>query len=196
MSNLDWKILPRIKFWFEILTPCQAFNQKVHNVSGFDSKILPLARFWVQGLYRMSDFDWWNSRSVQFSVENFKIRQFLEKVAFKSSRESFFFRKMDIFCPVSAFSDSLFWKKTVCLVSDLSRKKSQRVRFWNKRFTTRQTMDWNFHNVPYFALKVLLRVMFRNRKIKTFRLWTEKYTTCQFSIGVFDLVWNFQLGFL
>ena len=209
MSNLDWKILPRIKFWFEILTPCQAFNQKVHNVSGFDSKILPLARFWVQGLYRMSDFDWWNSRSVQFSVENFKIRQFLEKVAFKSSRGLFSFRKIDIFYPIRAFSEAFFWKKH-CLVSDLSWKKSQRVRFWIKCFTTWQFLNWKFPNVSDFDLKSLPHVIIWLRIIKKFqalkwkvynasnldwegfylltfelrflhrvRLLTKKFTTCQ-----------------
>ena len=149
-----------------------------------------------QKFYKVSDFDWWNSKSVQFWVENFKKWQFLEKVAVKSSRGSFLFRKIDIFCPIPAFLKELFWKKTKCNVSSLSWKKSQLVRFWIKSFTTCHNLNWKFPNVSDFDLKILRRVIIWLRIIEKFQALKWKYTMCQILIEKFYYKLKFELRFL
>ena len=157
MTDFVRKKSQHVIFWIISYTTCLVLSRNVHHLSNFESKTLQSIRFCFMK-FKASQFLSWKKQTVQFW-----------KKLYSNFTWIILFRKIDMFCPLRAFSKAFFWKKTVCIVSDLSWTKSERVRFWFKSFTTCKILKRKFYNVSNFNLKVSARIIIWNKIIRTFR---------------------------
>ena len=179
VSNFDLGFPQPVRLWTSRFTMWQILWEKSHNMSFSELQVIQLVGFWVeksttcqslsQKLYKVSDFVSWSSKRVSFWVENYKKCQILEKVVFKFHVDHFVPQNRHVLPSACFFKGILLKKKTVCILSDLSWTKSERVRFWFKSFTTCKILKWKFYNVSNFNLKVSPRIIIWNKIIRIFR---------------------------
>ena len=133
--------------------------------------------------------DWWNSKSP---ILSWKFRKYVKFSCIQ--KFTWIVPQNWHFYPICAFSRH-FLKKNIALCQK-SWKKSQRVRFWIKCFTTWQFLNWKFPNVSDFDLKSLPHVIIWLRIIKKFQALKWKvYNVSSLDWEGFYLL-TFELRFL
>ena len=136
------------------------FDSKFQHLSNFESKVLQSLKFCLMKFKKSQTLSWKLQKVSIFG------KSCIQKLTWIT-----LFRKMDIFCPICASVKALFWeKKTVCIVSDLSRTKSE----W-KQCTWKTDFHGRNRNLSDSGLKVLQSV----------KPWNEEISTCQI------LTWKF-----
>ena len=136
----------RVIFWITSFTTCVVLSKKIHHVSNFESKALQSVKFCFMK-FKKSQFLSWKLQNVSNCGKSC-IQMFTWIILF---------RKIDMFCPLRAFSKAFFWKKQCALcqncheqnqnLSGSALKVLQRVKSWNEKFTNCQVLTWKFQHV-------------------------------------------------
>ena len=140
------------------------FDSEFQHLSIFESKALQSVRLWLMKFKTCPILSW------KFRNTSKSRKSCIQKFTWFG-----LFRKIDIFCPLRAFSKAFFWKNNSVHFSQICQEKSQnvsgcekkglqRVITWIESFKTCQFLNWKSYHVSFSELG----------QLKSFNFWNEK----------------------